>query len=110
MGQEAQVTQADDYRFFAGRRSDPFFFDVNGALNNLQFSSDDFFTDKDICSIVLEVPNAVLGPKEVRLWARTMIRADGDGEGWVQVDRGARASQVPFLSGEQNDALRPACA
>ena len=106
MGREAQVTQAGDYRFFVGRRSDPFFLDVQGALNNLQFTGDDFFSDKDICSIVLEVPNAVLGPKEVRLWARTLIRADGDGEGWVQVDRGARASQVPFLSGEQNDAYR----
>jgi hypothetical protein len=27
-GPEAQVTQAGDYRFFAGWRSDPFFFDV----------------------------------------------------------------------------------
>ena len=29
-GPEAQVTQADDYRFFAGWRSDPFFYDVGG--------------------------------------------------------------------------------
>src|SRR5262249_46244307 len=55
MGNEAQVTEAGDYRFFAGWRSDPFFFDVNGALNNLQFTGDDFFADKDICSIVLEL-------------------------------------------------------
>lgn len=103
MGREAQVTQADDYRFFVGRRSDPFFLDANGALNNLQFTGDDFFADKDICSIVLEMPNSMLGPKEVRLWARIVIRAD---ENWVQVDRGARASQVPFLAGEQNDVYR----
>jgi len=106
MGQEAQVTQAGDYRFFVGRRSDPFFLDVNGALNNLQFTGEDFFADKDICSIVLEVPNAVLGQKEVRLWARTVVRSGGEGAGWVQVDRGARASQVPFLAGEQNDSYR----
>ena len=48
------MTEADDYRFFAGWRSDPFFFDVQGALNNLQFTGDDFFADKDVCSIVLE--------------------------------------------------------
>ena len=35
MGVEAQVTQAGDYRFFAGWRSDPFFFD-EGALNHFQ--------------------------------------------------------------------------
>jgi hypothetical protein len=98
------VTQAGDYRFFAGWRSDPFFFDVAGALNNLQFTGDDFFTDKDVCSIVLEVPNSILGPKEVGLWARTLIPATGAGGGWVQADRGARPNQTPFLAGEQNAA------
>jgi hypothetical protein len=103
-GRDAQVTQAGDYRFFAGRRSDPFFFDAQGALNNFRFTGDDFFADKDICSIVLEVPNSVLGPKEVGLWARTLVLADGAGGRWVQADRGARVSQTPFLAGEQNEA------
>ena len=58
MGREARVTEAGDHRFFAGWRSDPFFFDVPGAMNNLQFTGDDFFADKDVCSIVLEVPNS----------------------------------------------------
>jgi hypothetical protein len=34
--------------------TDPFFFDKRGALNDLQFTGDDFFIDKDVCSIVLE--------------------------------------------------------
>src|ERR1700736_5060961 len=34
MGREAQVTEAGAYRFFAGWRSDPFFFDALGAVNN----------------------------------------------------------------------------
>src|SRR6476620_3719172 len=103
-GRNARVTQAGDYRFFAGWRSDPFFFDTMGALNNLQFTGEDFFADKDICSIVLEVPNSALGPKEVGLWARTLIPANGGGGGWVQADRGARPNQTPFLAGEQNAA------
>jgi hypothetical protein len=103
-GQEAVVTQAGDYRFFAGRRSDPFFFDVAGALNNLQFTGDDFFANKDICSIVLELPNSILGPKEVGLWVRTLIPATSAVGGWVQADRGARPNQTPFLAGEQNAA------
>src|ERR1700679_3477078 len=52
---EAHVTAAGDYRFFAGWRSDPFFFDTMGALNNLQFTGDDFFADKDAYSIVLYI-------------------------------------------------------
>src|SRR4051812_23389088 len=34
-GFEAHVTAVGGYRFFAGWRSEPFFFDTQGALNNL---------------------------------------------------------------------------
>jgi hypothetical protein len=99
-GTETRVTDAGDYRFFAGWRGDPFFFDVEGALNNLQFTGDDYFADKDVCSIVLEVPNSALG-KKMGLWVRTLDGASGK---WVQADRGARSNQTPFLAGEQNAA------
>ncbi|HZA32811.1 MAG TPA: DUF4331 family protein [Propionibacteriaceae bacterium] len=95
-GSEAQITEAGDYRFFAGWRSDPFFYDAGGALNDFQFTGDDFFADKDVCSIVLELPNSELGANDVGLWARTLIPADGGG--WIQVDRGAHAQQVTFLT------------
>jgi hypothetical protein len=94
-GSEARVTQAGDYRFFAGWRSDPFFFDVGGALNDFQFTGEDYFADKDVCSIVLEVPNGELGAEEVGLWHRTLVAADGGD--WTQVERGARTQQVVFL-------------
>ena len=61
MGHEALVTEAGDYRLFAGWRSDPFFFDPLGAVNNFQFTGRDFFTDKDVCGIALEIPNTALG-------------------------------------------------
>jgi Domain of unknown function (DUF4331) len=101
LDREARVTDAGDHRFFAGWRSDPFFFDPLGALNNFQFSGHDFFTDKDVCSIVLEVPNAALGPKAVGLWARTL---DGAGGSWVQADRGALPAQSIFLPGDERNA------
>src|SRR5262249_25100315 len=107
MGREARVTQVGDYRFFAGWRSDPFFFDA-GAFNDFQFTGMDFFADKDVCSIALEAPNAALGATGsalLGLWARTLSRVDGN---WVQAERGARASQTPFLTGEQNEAYRAA--
>src|ERR1700683_2540012 len=100
-GPEARVTEAGGHRCFAGWRGDPFFFDVQGALNNLQFTGDDYFADKDVCSIALEVPNSVLGSGKMGLWARTL---DGTSGQWVQADRGARTNQTPFLAGEQNAA------
>jgi Domain of unknown function (DUF4331) len=99
MGQEARITASGDDRFFAGWRSDPFFFDVQGALNNLQFTGDDFFAEKDVCCIVLEVPNSALGDNVNGLWCRTLDGASGK---WVQSDRGARSNQTPFLAGEVN--------
>jgi hypothetical protein len=100
MGSDAQVTEAGEYRFFAGWRSDPFFADVEGALNDFQFTGEDFFADKDVCSIVLELPNSELGAAEVGLWHRTLVPADGGG--WVQTDRGARGAQsVFFCPGEE---------
>jgi hypothetical protein len=100
-GRDAQVTEAGDYRFFAGWRSEPFFFDTLGALNNFQFTGQDFFADKDVCSIVLEVPNSALGSKRIGLWHRTL---DGRGGKWVQADRGARPSQSVFLTGTEKGA------
>src|SRR5258708_2173938 len=99
-GRDARVAEAGGYRFFAGWRSDPFFFDTRGALNDLHFTGDDFFIDKDVCSIVLEIPNSALGPKRVGLWARTL---DGAGGVWVQADRGALPAQAVFLVGSERD-------
>jgi hypothetical protein len=100
-GRNARVTEAGGYRFFAGWRSDPFFFDVQGVLNGFQFAGDDFFADKNVCGIVLEVPNSDLGAKPVSLWACTLIGEAGD---WVQVDRGALPAQAVFLVGTERDA------
>ena len=100
-GQDARVTEAGEYRFFAGWRSDPFFIDVQGMLNHQQFTGDDFFADKNICSIVLEVPNTDLGAKRVCLWARTLVKAAED---WVQTDRGALPAQAVFLVGTEREA------
>jgi hypothetical protein len=102
-GPSAPVSLAGEYRFFAGWRSDPFFYDAGGALNDFQFTGDDFFADADVCSMVLELPNAELGDGEVALWHRTLVPADD--ANWTQVERGARTQLVPFLvPNEEKDA------
>src|SRR6266850_2581681 len=47
VGREAWVTEVGDFRFFFGWRSDPFFLDVIGNFNHMQFTGDDFFIDKN---------------------------------------------------------------
>ena len=105
MGRDALVSEGRGHRIFAGWRSDPFFFDTLGALDNLRFTGTDFFADKDVCSIALEVPNAVLGAKPVGLWMRALVRS---GDEWIQVERGARPQIAVFLAGEARDAYQAA--
>ncbi len=102
MGREALITESGAYRLFTGWRSDPFFFDVMGAQNKMQFTGTDFFADKDVCSIALELPVSALGGGvSVNLWHRSLVLVDGS---WVQADRGARPTQTPFMADAERAA------
>ena len=82
------VTAVDGYRFFAGLRSDPWFADVDGFLNDMRFTGHDTFGDRNVFGIVLGLPNAMLGSAgTVRIWARTVVREHGED---VQVDQVGR--------------------
>ena len=102
MGREAKVTESGAYRLFTGWRSDPFFFDLTGFQNKMQFTGTDWFADKDVCSIALELPVSDLGGGvSLNLWHRSLVLVDG---GWVQADRGARPTQTPFLASAEREA------
>jgi hypothetical protein len=93
-GSEAHVTESGDYKFFAGFRSDPFFFDLIGFLHNFHFTGSDLFIDKNVFGIVLEVPNKALGDNpNIGIWARTLLStgdADGDVDDYTIDDRMGR--------------------
>src|SRR5439155_12380091 len=93
-GSHAWVTESEDYKFFAGIRSDPFFFDLVGFLHNFQFTGSDFFIDKNVFGIVLEVPNEALGDNpNIGVWARTLLStgdANGDADDYTVYDRMGR--------------------
>jgi hypothetical protein len=77
-GTEAQVTTAGAYTFFAGLRSDSFFVDLEGFLNNFQWTGHDVNLDKNVFGIVLEVSNHALGENpQIGIWARTIAPVHG---------------------------------
>jgi hypothetical protein len=87
-GAEPRITATGGFRFFAGLRSDPFFADPVGAANAFQWTGQDFFADKNVFGIVLEVPDSVLGANpRVGVWARVLVPHDGR---LVQGDRAGR--------------------
>lgn len=87
-GHTAKITTAGQYKFFAGLRSDPFFFDLVGFLHGFAFTGDDFFIDKNVFGIVLEVPNSALGPHpKIGVWFRVLKDINGT---LTQMDRMGR--------------------
>jgi hypothetical protein len=56
-----------------------------GFCNNLKFTGTDYFADKDVFGIALEMPNFALGEHvQVATWSRVLWSHDGE---WLQVAR-----------------------
>jgi hypothetical protein len=100
-GSNALITKSGQYKFFAGFRSDPFFFDLVGFLHNFMFTGSDFFIDKNVFGIVLEVPNRALGRNpQIGMWARTLLK-NGNSEEFTRDDRmGRPAVNTVFNHGD----------
>ena len=104
-GDTINTADVGEYRLFAGIRSDPFFFDVEGMKNNMQFTGADTFLDKNVFSIVMEIPNSALGnTSKVGIWYRVLIPKDGNP--FFQIDRMARPFiNVAFTKEEDKDTF-----
>lgn len=87
---EAHITHGhQSTQFYAGFRSDPFFFDLMGFLNGLKFTGADFFSDKNVFGIALDIPSQLLGSNpKVGIWTRTRVPMT------LQPDRLAQADQM----------------
>ena len=97
----ARPVQAGRIRLCAGLRSDPFFADVEGALHGFAWTGHDDFAGNNVDSIVLEVPDDMLGDGPVGVWASISRSSDGILE---QLDRGGNPTINPFINpdGEKN--------
>jgi len=97
----ARPVEANGIRLFAGLRSDPFFADVEGALHGFAWTGHDDFAGNNVDSIVLEVPDDMLGGPAIGVWASISRHRDGVLE---QLDRGGNPTINPFINpdGEKN--------
>jgi hypothetical protein len=112
-GAEPDIVRSGPYTFFAGKRSDAFFFDYAGIKNlfdirgNRNFTAphldgkspwtgNDSNTEANVFSTVLELPTSELGARpEIRIWGRCSLRRDG---GLVHVDRAGHPSVSSFFN------------
>ncbi len=104
-GEAVTIAEAGGYRFFAGIRSDPFFFDLEGFKNGMHFTGADTFLNKNVFSMVLELPNSALGSNpRVGIWGRVLIPKEGSP--FFQVDRMGRPFvNVAFTKDEDKDTF-----
>ena len=105
-GAQPNIVTAGDVKAFAGRRDDPFFFDLAAflGLNGRSFcdgQQTDFFAGRNVSSIVLELPSSMLtadsAHPNIGVWAAT--NADN-----TQIDRmGRPAINTVFNHGEEKN-------
>lgn len=102
---EGNIAEEAGYLLHIGMRSDPFFFDLEGYLNGMRFTGSDFFQDKNVFSMVLELPSAALGSDpNVGIWARVLVPREGGS--YFQIDRmGHPFMNVGFTRAEDKDAF-----
>ena len=93
----ASPVQAGPVRLLAGRRSDPFFADIEGTLHGFAWTGHDDFAGNNVTSIMVEAPAGMLftGP-QIGVWA-TISRRRDDGT-LEQMDRGGNPTINPFIN------------
>ncbi|MCW2691189.1 MAG: hypothetical protein JWR37_6079 [Mycobacterium sp.] len=115
-GAEPRIATSGDVTFFAGARSDAFFFDYDGIKNLFDTSGgrnftaphlggaspwtgQDSNTEANVFSTVLELPTAALGADpDICIWGRCSVRRDGE---LLHVDRAGHPSVSSFFNTDE---------
>ena len=110
------VVASGQYTFFAGSRSDAFFFDYDGVNNLFDTSGGRNFTaphlgdkspwtgvdsnaEANVFSMVVELPTSDLGPDpDINIWGRCSVRRDGR---LLHVDRAGHPSVSSFFNTDE---------
>jgi Domain of unknown function (DUF4331) len=112
-GPAPHIATSGDFTFFAGARSDAFFFDFDGIKNLFDTSGGRNFTaphlgdqspwtgvdsntEANVFSTAIEMPTAFLGADpDIRIWGRCSVRRDGE---LIHVDRAGHPSVSSFFN------------
>src|SRR5271166_5624789 len=112
-GAQPNIIRSGPYTFFAGSRSDAFFFDFDGIKNLFDtrgkrnftephlggkspWTGVDSNTQANIISTAIELPTSELGAKSaIRIWGRCSVRKDGK---LIHADRAGHPSVSSFFN------------
>jgi hypothetical protein len=112
-GSTPNIVEAGPYTFFAGARSDAFFFDYDGVKNLFDTSGGRNFTaphlggkspwtgkdsntEANVFSMAVELPTSELGASpKIRIWGRCSVRENGQ---LIHADRAGHPSVSSFFN------------
>ena len=112
-GAQPNIIKSGAYTFFAGSRSDAFFFDFDGIKNLFDIQGKrnftephlgnkspwtgvDLNTEANVFSTVIELPTSELAPNpEIHIWGRCSLRKDGKLQ---HVDRAGHPSVSSYFN------------
>ena len=112
-GKTPDIHRSGSFTFFAGARSDAFFFDFDGIKSLFDTSGGRNFTaphlgaespwtgvdsnsDANVFAMVLELPTAMLGARpDIRIWGRCSVQRDGE---LIHADRAGHPSVSSFFN------------
>jgi len=116
-GTKPNIAESGGYKFFAGARSDAFFFDYDGIKNLFDTSGGRNFTaphlggkspwvgvdsnvEANVFSIAVELPTSELsgGNPLIRIWGRCSVKRDGK---LVHADRAGHPSVSSFFNTDE---------
>ena len=115
-GPTPHISTSEAFMFFAGARSDAFFFDFDGIKNLFDTSGGRNFTaphlggkspwtgvdsntEANVFSIAVELPTTHLGADpDIRIWGRCSLRRDGE---LLHVDRAGHPSVSSFFNTDE---------
>ena len=115
-GPTPHIATSEAFTFFAGARSDAFFFDFDGIKNLFDTSGGRNFTaphlggkspwtgvdsntEANVFSIAVELPTTHLGADpDIRIWGRCSLRRDGE---LLHVDRAGHPSVSSFFNTDE---------
>lgn len=99
-----RVTDEGGCRFYAGLRADPFFFDLDGYLDNFRWTGRNVNAQSNVFSIALQIPNQYLGTNpRIGVWVRTMALIHGE---LHQVDQAGHPGTSPVFITDPEEKIR----
>ena len=104
VGMSGEVTDdtSEDHRIAVALRSDPFFADLEGIIDNFNFTGRDAMAEANVYGLVLEVPDSELGDGPIGVWARVALEGDS---GWESIDRGANPSVTAYFNQDNDEKI-----